>query len=114
MEQFLGLIESNLAEVLVTAIMGFISFIGVKIKNLYEEKHIEDTKRKIVKTVVNAVEKLYSDLSGEEKLILAQENIEEMFSEKEIVVSELEMRMLIEESCNCIAKKEEEGELSNI
>lgn len=78
---------------LLTAIAGFI---GTQIKRLYE-KHINtDRKRKVVETCVKAVEQLYRDLDGTEKLEKAKENILEMLTQEGIVISEIEMDMLIE------------------
>lgn len=93
-------IQPNIVAILVAILTGVASFIGTKIKNLYEEKVNDETKRKVVKTVVNAVEQLYKDLDGNEKLIKAQQNIVEMLNEKNITITELEMKMLIEEVCN--------------
>jgi len=102
-------IQPNIVAILVAILTGVASFIGTKIKKLYEEKINDDTKRKIVKTVVNAVEQVYKDFSGNEKLIKAQENIVEMLNEKGIKISELEMKMLIEETCNSFKKAIKEG-----
>jgi len=78
---------------LLTAIAGFI---GTQIKRLYE-KHINtDRKRKVVETCVKAVEQLYHDLDGAEKLEKAKENIFAMLTQDGIEITELEMDMLIE------------------
>ena len=78
---------------LLTAIAGFI---GTQIKRLYE-KHINaDRKRKVVETCVKAVEQLYRDLDGAEKLEKAKENIFAMLTQDGIEITELEMDMLIE------------------
>jgi intergrase/recombinase len=100
MGEILSVIQSNLFEILGTLLVAVASFIGTKIKNIYETKANDETKRKVVKTVVNAVEQLYQDLKGEEKLEKAQESIVEILNEKDISISELEMKMLIEETCN--------------
>lgn len=92
----------------VTAIAGYI---GVTIKNLYQ-KYINDrTKEKVVATVVKAVKQLYSDLNGEEKLAKAIENISEMFAEKGITASELEIRMLIESAVSEMKEKAKGSEV---
>lgn len=78
---------------LLTAIAGFI---GTQIKRLYE-KHINtDRKRKVVEICVKAVEQLYRDLDGAEKLEKAKENIFAMLTQEGIVITEIEMDMLIE------------------
>lgn len=76
-----------------TAVAGFL---GTQIKKIYEKCTNDDTKKKVVGTCVKAVEQLYSDLSGRQKLERAKENILAMLSFKGIDISELEMDMLIE------------------
>lgn len=76
-----------------TALAGFI---GAQLKGLYQ-KHINDkTKEAVVRTCVKAVEQLYHDLGGPEKLEKAKEGIEAMLNEKGIPITELEMNLLIE------------------
>ena len=104
LESIYDAIQPNLIAIIVAILTGIASFIGTKIKTLYETKVNDETKRKVVKTVVNAVEQLYNDLSGNEKLLKAQENIVNMLNEKGIKISELEMKMLIEETCNSFKK----------
>ena len=83
-------------ELLYAVVIAIAGYIGTAIKNIYK-KHVDDkTKESVVRTVVKAVKQLYSDLNGEEKLQKAIENISEMLAEKQIIVSELEIRMLIE------------------
>ena len=92
-EQFIDAYGMELLYAVVIAIAGYV---GTAIKNIYK-KHVDDkTKESVVRTVVKAVKQLYSDLNGEEKLQKAIENISEMLAEKQIIVSELEIRMLIE------------------
>jgi len=100
MESIMEVIQSNIIQIIGAILVGIASFIGTKIKMLYEEKINDDTKRKVVKTVVEAVEQIYSDLNGAEKLQIAQENIVAMLNEKGITITELEMQMLIESVVN--------------
>lgn len=50
--------------------------------------------------MVTAIEQLYADLKGKEKLEKAKKNIIELLSEKGISINELELNMMIEEICN--------------
>ncbi len=100
LESIFEAIQPNLVAIIMAILTGIASFIGAKIKTIYETKVNDDTKRKVVKTVVNAVEQLYKDLKGPEKLNKAKENIISMLNEKNITISELEVEMLIEEVCN--------------
>lgn len=82
--------------VIAAALTALAGFIGTQIKKLYE-KHINDkTKEAVVRTCVKAVEQLYHDLGGPEKLEKAQEGVRQMLEEKGIPISELEMNLLIE------------------
>lgn len=101
----LELLQPYLMEIIVTILTAIATYIGAKIKKIYEEKVNDETKRKVVATVVKAIEQLYKDLNGEEKLEKAQENIVEMLNEKGIMITELEMNMLIEEVCNSFKKE---------
>ena len=96
----LELIQSNLLEIIVTLFGALATYLGNRIKQKYEEKINTETKQKIVKTCVNAVEQLYKDLKGEEKLEKAKENIVEMLNEKGLTITELELDMMIEEVVN--------------
>ena len=92
-EQFIAEYGVTIIYAVVTAIAGYI---GIVVKNIYQNYINDKTKEKVVKTVVKAVKQLYSDLDGEKKLDIAINNISEMLAEKGITVTELEVRMLIE------------------
>ena len=83
---------------LLTALAGFI---GTQIKKSYENHVNDETKQKVVATCVKAVEQLYQDLNGEEKLNKAKENIVAMLSTKGIEITDIEIDMLIE---SCVAE----------
>lgn len=76
-----------------TALAGYI---GIFAKKLYTKYVNDKTKQAVAKTVVQAVEQIYKDLHGEEKLNKALEAASEMLAEKGITITDLEMRMLIE------------------
>lgn len=90
---FISQYGPTLLYALLTAIAGYL---GMVAKNLYSKYINDKTKKDVVSTVVKAVEQLYKDLGGEEKLQKALLSASEMLKEKGISVSELEMRMLIE------------------
>jgi LL-H family phage holin len=101
-EQFIAEYGMAILYAVVTAIAGYI---GTAIKNIYQKFINDQTKEKVVKTVVKAVKQLYSDLSGEEKLAKAIENITEILTEKGISITELEIRMLIESAVEEMKEK---------
>ena len=77
--------------------------IGAWIGRIYREKVNDETKRKIVKTCCKAVKQLYKDLHGAEKYDKAVESIVAMLGEKGITITDLEIKMLIEEVCSDFA-----------
>lgn len=77
----------------VTALAGFL---GAQLKSLYQKYINDKTKEAVVRTCVKAVEQLYHDLSGPEKLEKAKDGVVEMLNEKGIPISDLEMNLLIE------------------
>lgn len=83
---------------LLTAVAGFI---GSQVKKIYENHVNDETKEKVVATCVKAVEQLYQDLNGEEKLNKAKENIVAMLTTKGIEITDIEIDMLIE---SCVAE----------
>lgn len=97
-------LQPTIIEIATAIITAVFSFIGMKIKAIYQEKVNTETKEKVVKIVCNAVEQLYKDLSGSEKLATAKASIIEMLNEKGISITELEMNMLIEATVNNFKK----------
>ena len=81
---------------IISLIAGLAGYIGIQIKKLYEKYVNDKVKQDVVRTCVKAVEQLYHDLGGPEKLEKAQEGVRQMLEEKGIPISELEMNLLIE------------------
>lgn len=79
----------------------FAAFLAARVKATYERIEADRTKKAVVETCVKAVEQLYQDLHGADKLEKACENIRSVLSEKGIYISELEMQLLIEA---CVAE----------
>lgn len=95
------------------AITGVFAYLGVKVKAIADKYLTDKTKSDIAKTVVRAVEQVYKDLHGEEKLNKALESASEMLSEKGIKVTDLEMKMLIEAAVSEFNKAFEKKEETN-
>lgn len=92
-KEFVSTYGTTILYSIITAIAGYI---GVVLKNLYQ-KYIDDqTKQNVAKTCVQAVEQIYKDLHGEDKLNKALESASEMLESKGIAVSDIELRLLIE------------------
>ena len=87
-------------QIIFTLLTGALTAIGTWIGKKYQEICNERIKRDTVKTCVNAVEQLYPDMLGEEKYIKATESIKEILFNKNIIITDLEIKMMIEEQCN--------------
>lgn len=91
--EFINQYGMTILYTLVTAIFGYLGVIAKQLAT----KYINDkTKQSVAKTVVQAVEQLYKDLHGDDKLVKALEAAADMLTEKGITVTDLELRMLIE------------------
>lgn len=100
-ETFLAEYGTQIIYTVLTAIIGAI---GTWVGSLYKKYINDKTKESVVKTCVKAVEQIYNDLHGEEKYNKAVEAITEMLNEKNITISEFEIKMLIEASCSEFVK----------
>lgn len=99
-------------EILYTILTAIISFLGIKLKALYEKNVNDCIKKNIVEDTVKYVEQLYKDKTSEEKKNIAKENILKLLTEKKITIIDLELEVLIESACNNIQKnKKKEEEL---
>ena len=85
--------------ILYTILSAIVTAIGTWFGRIYKEKVDDETKRKVVKTCCKAVKQLYKDLNGEEKYSEAVAAIDAMLDEKGITITDLEIKMLIEEVC---------------
>ena len=86
---FLSEYGTGIIYTVLIAIAGYIGRIA--------KKYINDkTKESVVRTVVQAVEQIYTDVHGADKLQKAIESATDMLNEKGITVTDLELRMLIE------------------
>ena len=97
MSGFLNLYGNDILYLIVTAVVtGVCGWLGVQVKALADKYLNDKVKKDVAKTVVQAVEQVYKDLHGKEKLDKAIESASQMLLEQGINVTELELRMLIE------------------
>lgn len=95
--EFIKLFISEYGTTILYAVLTALAgYIGIVAKRLYTKYVNDKIKQAVAKTVVQAVEQIYKDLHGEEKLNKALEAASEMLAEKGITITDLEMRMLIE------------------
>ena len=95
--EFISLYGNQILYTILTAIL---TAVGTWIGKKYQKSCDEREKRATVKTCVCAVEQLYPDMLGEEKYTKACESAKEILANKNITITDLEIKMLIEEQCN--------------
>ena len=93
---FTDFINNYGMDILYTIVMAVVGYVGIVLKNLYQKYVNDSTTKAVVKTCVQAVEQIYSDLHGEAKYNKCVEAMSQMLAEKGIVITELEIKMLIE------------------
>lgn len=91
--EFFNLYGMQILYAAVTAIFGYL---GLVVKKFVTNRFNDKTKKDVAKLAVQFVEQVYKDLHGEEKLNEALLAASEMLREKNISVSSLELRVLIE------------------
>ena len=87
---------STLITAIAGAVAGALGYVGLKIKEYAEEKYNIHIKKETVETCVKAIEQLYHDLQGCEKLERCKTNVIQMLAQKGIEITELELDMFIE------------------
>ena len=93
MNEFISAYGLPIIGSIITAVLGWV---GLQIKALYERYINTKEKQAVCKTVVAAVDQIYKDLGGEEKLNKAIEAASDMLNARGIACTELELRMLLE------------------
>ena len=94
-KEFIATYGMELIYAVVTALAGYVA---IAVKKL-ATKYINDkTKKSVARSVVQAVEQIYTDLNGEEKLDKALDYMAEMLTEKGIPTTDIELRVLLEDA----------------
>lgn len=98
MELILEIINTYGLEIIGTILTALATALGIVAKKLATKYINTKIKREIARTVVRGVEQLYKHLNGEEKLGKALEAAAEMLAAQGITVTDLELRMLLEDA----------------
>ena len=85
-----------LMEIVQALVSALAVWLGVQLKRLAEKYVNTQVKKDVARTVVEAVEQLYKDLHGVEKLNKALEAASDMLEAQGVYVTDLELRTLIE------------------
>lgn len=96
MEFILEIINTYGMQIIGTILTALAGVVAMAAKNLATKYINTKVKRDIARTVVQGVEQLYKNLSGEEKLGKALEAAADMLTANGITVTDLELRMLLE------------------
>ena len=88
--------------ILATALTTVLSYVGLRLKAIYE-KHV-DTKIKedVIKNTVQYVEQVFGTLKGSEKLEKAKATALDWLNEKGITISDAELTILIESAVKAL------------
>lgn len=88
--------------ILATTLTTILSYIGLRLKAIYE-KHV-DTKIKedVIKNTVQYVEQVFGTLKGSEKLEKAKATALDWLNEKGITISDAELTILIESAVKAL------------
>lgn len=78
-----------------TIFVAILSYISLEIKKIYKHHITNKTKKEVIIFVCHAINELYPNESGENKLNLAITNAKQILTEKGITISDLELRMYI-------------------
>lgn len=87
--------EYILYRIIILIMLLLIGIIGNKIKNIYDKKTSEETKEKIVKYAVEAVDYFYKGLNDNDKEEKIKEYVNELFNDKNISVTDIEKQILL-------------------
>ena len=100
MREFWEIYGSQILEAIMgvvsVALTSIIAYLGTKIKVKVEAETEQKIKKETAEIVVNAVQQMYDNSSAEEKLGYAIDGVTQMLQEKNIIPSDFEIRMLIE------------------
>jgi hypothetical protein len=107
LEQIWELIQPQVIEIVTTLLLAFLSYVGVKVKALYESKVKNEQVKDIIEKIVMYVEQKGKELTSSEKYDVALSKASEWLEEKHIKISETELEILIESAVQNLYGKEE-------
>lgn len=106
MEEFIEFLINNGLQLLYLVLTTFVSYLTIKIKNLYNKYVTDEMKKSVTEICVNACEQLYKGNDSEEKYNLAFNNIKTMLKSKNIKMDDEEIKLMIESFCHNFRKGE--------
>ncbi len=88
--------------ILATALTTVLSYVGVRLKMIYEKRVNTREKEAVVKNTVQFIEQVYGALKGAEKLEKAKATALDWLNEKGIEISDAELTILIESAVKAL------------
>lgn len=110
MEEIIEFLINNGLQLLYLLLTTFVSYLTIKIKNLYNKYVTDEMKKSITEICVNACEQLYTGNDSEEKYNLAFNNIKTMLKNKKIKMDDTEIKLMIESFCHNFRKDDKNEE----
>lgn len=98
------IVTTYLIPALITALTGFIAWLGTKIKTIYEEKIKNEAVKQIVEDVVKYVERTLKSENNQKKYNQALELAAEWITSKGYNISAIELKLMIESAVNNLPK----------
>lgn len=98
------IVTTYLIPALITALTGFIAWLGTKIKTIYEEKIKNEAVKQIVEDVVKYVERTLKSENNQKKYNQALELAAEWITSKGYKISAIELKLMIESAVNNLPK----------
>lgn len=106
MEEFMEFLINNGLQLLYLVLTTLVSYLTIKIKNLYNKYVTDEMKKSVTEICVNACEQLYKGNDSEEKYNLAFNNIKAILKSKNIKMDDTEIKLMIESFCHNFRKDE--------
>lgn len=100
LQELMSQLQPLIINTAITILTAIAAYVGVKVKEIIQEKANTETKKKIVETTCKYVEQVCDDLASGEKYLKAKEAIVEQLNAKGISITELELEVLIEATVN--------------
>lgn len=108
-KEFIAQYGTQILFAILTTVAGYI---GIAAKRIYEKYINDHTKKEVVKIAVQAVEQLYKELHGEEKLEKALMYASDMLETRGITISAVELRLLVEAAVGEFNEAFKKGEVT--
>lgn len=96
MDETLTNLINTLMPYVITIVTALLGYVSVSIKNKINQKLDTQQKQQLAQITVDYVQQVYNTLRGEEKLNKAMEQATQLFEQKGIKITEVELRMLLE------------------